>query len=311
MHEITKINMCKITKLGFDRYIHCFMIIVLVFNFSALNAKSFQIENDSIKKSISNAISFAEVDVPPLFAECSKWKEDCEQRNCFDRSIIKFVKSHVEKKLEQEGVDVSLKLRTTLQFVIDSVGGIKKIEAIGEDEVLNRYSKEAIIRLSKTPRIVCGKHQGKAVGVFYSIKIKAESFEESRIDKLFVERDYEEDLNNIELYQYVVHLDCKETGVPKKDRQCLSEKINKYVRKNFNAKMAKKLGLYGINKIFVRFTISKCGNIVDVMARGPHPDLEKEAIRVVKTLPKMKPGQIRNENVNVVFSLPIVFQVQE
>ncbi|MEW7293084.1 energy transducer TonB [Aquimarina sp. 2304DJ70-9] len=282
--------------------------MILVFNFSVVNAKSFQIENDSIKKSISNTISFAEVDVPPLFAGCSKWKEDCEQRNCFDRSIIKFVKNHVEKKLEQERVDVSLTLRTTLQFVIDSVGGIKKIEAIGEDEVLNRYSKEAILRLSKTPRILRGKHQGKPVDVFYSIKIKAESFEKMENKRLIIGRDYEVDLSDTKLYHYVIHPDCRKTGKPEKDRRCLSQKIKKYVNKNFDGKLGDRLGLYGINRIFVRFMISKCGNIVDVRARGPHPALEKEAIRVIKTLPKMEPAQIRNENVNVTFSLPIIYQ---
>ena len=39
--------------------------------------------------------------------------------------------------------------------------------------------------------------------------------------------------------------------------------------------------------------------------------LEEEAIRVIKTLPKMIPGEHKGEKVNVPYSLPIIFQVAD
>jgi len=53
------------------------------------------------------------------------------------------------------------------------------------------------------------------------------------------------------------------------------------------------------------------GNVIGVRARAPHPRLEKEAVRVINLLPKMKPGRQRGKAVIVPYSLPIIFQVQD
>ena len=75
--------------------------------------------------------------------------------------------------------------------------------------------------------------------------------------------------------------------------------------------MANDLGLSGKQRIFVQFKINKGGNVVDVRARAPHPRLEREAVEVVKSLPKMTPGKQRGKPVGVLYSLPILFQVQD
>ena len=75
--------------------------------------------------------------------------------------------------------------------------------------------------------------------------------------------------------------------------------------------MASDLGLSGRQRINVIFKISKTGDITGIRARAPHPGLEKEAARVIGLLPKMKPGKQRGKPVNVPYSLPIIFQVQD
>jgi protein TonB len=94
-------------------------------------------------------------------------------------------------------------------------------------------------------------------------------------------------------------------------KKCMSEKITKIVTKNFDTGLAADLGLSGINRVYVQFKIDKTGNIVNVAARAPHPRLQTEGIRVIKKLPKMKPGQQRGQNVGVLYSLPITFKVQD
>lgn len=94
-------------------------------------------------------------------------------------------------------------------------------------------------------------------------------------------------------------------------KKCMSDKVKKFVNRKFNTELGSELGLSGVNRIYVRFKIDKGGNIVGVQARGPHPRLEKEAQRVVKMLPKMTPGKQRGKAVGVLYSLPIVFQVQD
>ena len=94
-------------------------------------------------------------------------------------------------------------------------------------------------------------------------------------------------------------------------KKCMSEKISKYVNKKFDTDLAADLGLSGRQKILVAFKIDKKGEIVGVRARAPHPALQKEAEKVIKSLPKMKPGRQRGKNVTVPYSLPIIFQVQD
>ncbi len=92
-------------------------------------------------------------------------------------------------------------------------------------------------------------------------------------------------------------------------KKCMSKKITQFVNRKFNTGLAQDLGLTGKQKILVMFKIDKTGNIVGVRARAPHPELKKEAERVIRLLPKFKPGMQRGKAVNVPYSLPIVFKV--
>jgi periplasmic protein TonB len=94
-------------------------------------------------------------------------------------------------------------------------------------------------------------------------------------------------------------------------RKCMSDKINKFVQRKFNTDLAEKIGLTGKQRISVVFKIDKNGDVVGVRSRAPHPKLEQEAARVINLLPKMKPGKQRGVAVNVSYSLPIVFLVQD
>ena len=111
-----------------------------------------------------------------------------------------------------------------------------------------------------------------------------------------------------EIENVPVYPGCKGSNLKK--RECLSEKIKNFVVKNFNTEIVKNLGLDGIQRIAVIFKIDKSGNIISVRARGPHPRIEQEAVRVINLLPKMEPGLQNGKPVIVPYSLPIIFAVQ-
>lgn len=97
----------------------------------------------------------------------------------------------------------------------------------------------------------------------------------------------------------------------KEKRDCFNKKMNKFINKKFNGELANELGLSpGVQRIFTMFKIDKNGNIVDIKARAPHKKLQEEAIRVIRLLPKMKPGMQRKVAVGVKYSIPITFQIQ-
>jgi len=94
-------------------------------------------------------------------------------------------------------------------------------------------------------------------------------------------------------------------------KDCMSAKVKKLVNKKFNTELGSELGLSGVNKIFVQFKIDKTGKITNIQSRAPHPRLKKEAERVIKLLPKMTPGKQRGKAVGVLYSLPIIFKVED
>lgn len=63
-------------------------------------------------------------------------------------------------------------------------------------------------------------------------------------------------------------------------------------------------------RVIVKFIVSKDGSIKDVnVIRRIHPLLDEEAVRVVQDMPKWIPGQQKGENVNVYYTLPLVFRL--
>ena len=73
--------------------------------------------------------------------------------------------------------------------------------------------------------------------------------------------------------------------------------------------IAQEHGIQG--KVFVNFVVDRDGRISNAkIARGVDPSIDKEALRVVMTLPKWKPGMQRGKTVRVSYTVPISFQLQ-
>lgn len=94
-------------------------------------------------------------------------------------------------------------------------------------------------------------------------------------------------------------------------KKCMSDNVMAFVQRNFHTELAGELGLEGKQRISVQFKIDKTGNVVDVRARAPHPMLEKEAVKLIQSLPKMIPGKQRGKPVGVLYALPILFKVED
>ena len=63
-------------------------------------------------------------------------------------------------------------------------------------------------------------------------------------------------------------------------------------------------------RVVVQFVISKTGAIRDVkVLRGVEPSLDKEAVRVIRSMPRWTPGKQNNTPVNVRYTLPITFRL--
>lgn len=73
--------------------------------------------------------------------------------------------------------------------------------------------------------------------------------------------------------------------------------------------IAQENGIQG--RVICQFTVNKDGSIVDVVVvRSVDPSLDKEAIRVIKSMPNWSPGKQRGKPVRVKYTLPVNFKLQ-
>ena len=83
--------------------------------------------------------------------------------------------------------------------------------------------------------------------------------------------------------------------------------LMKFIQKNVRyPAIAKEYNITG--KVYVSFIVDKQGNVTNVkIVRGVDKNLDAEAVRVVSSLPKYKPGKQRGKAVRVMFTIPINF----
>ena len=73
--------------------------------------------------------------------------------------------------------------------------------------------------------------------------------------------------------------------------------------------VAEENGIEG--KVIVSFIVNTDGSITDVrVARSVDPSLDKEAVRVIRSMPKWKPGMQKGKVVRVRYTVPVTFRLQ-
>ena len=85
--------------------------------------------------------------------------------------------------------------------------------------------------------------------------------------------------------------------------------LMKYLQKNIKyPPICQDQGIQG--RVIVQFVVNTDGSIVDPqVVKSVNPHLDKEALRVVSTMPNWKPGEQRGKKVRVRFTLPVSFRL--
>lgn len=85
--------------------------------------------------------------------------------------------------------------------------------------------------------------------------------------------------------------------------------VSKWIAKSIRyPQIAAENGVQG--RVHMQFVIERDGSVTGIVVnRGVDASLDKEAIRVIKSMPKWKPGKQRGKPVRCSFRLPINFQL--
>jgi len=138
---------------------------------------------------------------------------------------------------------------------------------------------------------------------------ETEAVEVEEIEEEEEEEEVVEDVSFMIIEDVPVFPGCK--GNKAKLKKCFSKMVQKHFVKKFDTDLPNELGLDpGRKRVYIGFRIDKNGNVTNIQVRAPHPKIKKEVIRVMKQLPKMKPGKQRGKPVGVKYNIPFTLVVE-
>ena len=265
----------------------------------------------NLAKKKEKIVKFSEVESAPFYIDwCTSNLAKDKIQECTDSGIKLFTKLNFDTGLANE-LKLSGHQRITIAFVINNNGDVVDIRVRAPHPQLE---DEAIRVINLLPKMEPGRQNGEAVSVSYLLPIifnsEVNSFNQYEKKPILhvIDGDNIERFSFESIVNFPIFPGC-EKGNNEKKRKCMSEKIAKFVQRKFDTDLACDLGFTGKQRISVIFKIDKGGNVTDVRARAAHPKLEREGVRVIRLLPKIKPGTQLGKAVIVPYSLPIIFEV--
>lgn len=133
------------------------------------------------------------------------------------------------------------------------------------------------------------------------IEINAEMDQNEVVEEYVAPEIEEEEVVEQEIFQIVEEMPTFPGG---------EQKLLEYVAKNVKyPQIARESGIKG--RVFISFVVEPDGSVSNVkVLRGIGGGCDEEAMRVVKSMPKWKPGKQRGKAVRVSYMLPVNFQLQ-
>ena len=191
--------------------------------------------------------------------------------------------------------------RVFVGFVVEkdgSIGEVKLLRGIG-----GGCDEEAVRVIKSMPKWQPGKMKGEPVRVNYQMPIFFKLNDESKqpVNKSGESKvDMKPDKNGV--YQIVEEMPSFPSGEPA---------MMEYIAKNIKyPQEARDKDIEG--RVFIGMVIEKDGSVSNVrVLRGIGGGCDEEAVRVISSMPKWKPGKVGGEPVPVSYMLPVNFKLQE
>ncbi|MBR5377736.1 MAG: TonB family protein [Bacteroidales bacterium] len=133
------------------------------------------------------------------------------------------------------------------------------------------------------------------------ININAEIEQNEVVEEYIAPEIEEEEVVEQEIFQIVEEMPAFPGG---------EQKLMEYVGKNIKyPQIARESGIQG--RVFVGFVVEPDGSVSNVkLLRGIGGGCDEEAMRVIKNMPKWKPGKQRGKAVRVSYQIPVMFRLQ-
>ena len=285
-HRIIMMNKKRTRTVGRIKYALFAPLAAALLLVSNISCTSTENKKDSTEAAESRAVEGEEFQIveqmpefPGGMGECMKW-------------LGQNIKYPAEAK--EKGVQG----RVIVQMVVEKDGTITNAKVVrGVDPLLDA---EALRVVNQSPKWKPGMQKGEAVRVKYTLPIMFRLSNDSSDSKAA------ETPRKAIVDENGVHQVCEEMPeFPGGMQECM-----KWLGKNINYPAeAKEKGTQG--RVIIQFVVEKDGSITEAkVARGVDPLLDAEALRVINSSPKWKPGKQGGQPVRVKYTIPVAFRLQ-
>lgn len=247
-------------------------------------------------------------------------------------ALFEFLSKNIKYPVQAEAKGIQGRVIAT--FVVEQDGSISNVAiAKSVDPLLDKESTRLIKNM---PKWIPGKQGGKPVRVKYTLPItyRLSSSKKKPASNLFQARDSVSqqggDLKNQQATaegkvldvveqmpsfaggSYTVNVMGADGVMRNETRTCPPGQAGLFQWLASNIKypvVAEENGVQG--RVVVTFIVERDGTINDVkVVKSVDPSLDKEAIRVVKAMPKWNPGKQKGESVRVQYTMPVTFRLK-
>ncbi|MCF8303385.1 MAG: energy transducer TonB [Bacteroidales bacterium] len=176
--------------------------------------------------------------------------------------------------------------------------GERQAEEVPEEQVIQTQQTKPPPPPKPQPQTTILEIVEDDVEIEDELIIDAEADQETEIEEYTPVQTEEEEVEEEEIFTVVE----QQPSFPGGERARM-----KYLQENIEyPQMARESGIQGT--VYVTFVVEKNGDVTNVeVLRGIGGGCDKEAIRVVKNMPKWNPGKQRGKPVRVQFNMPIRF----
>lgn len=207
---------------------------------------------------------------------------------------IQYPKAAAEKKTQG---------RVIAQFIVNEEGDIvspKIIRSIDPE-----LDAEALRVIGEMPKWQPGKQRGKNVAVRYTVPVMFRLNLDDKKQQGTTPKEKVEDYGEHQIDGETVYNRADEMPEFPGGSMALTNFISKEMK---IPEVARVNGVQG--RVIVQFVVDKDGSIkYPVVRRLVDPVLDKEALRIVESMPKWKPGKINGQVVATKYTLPIMFRL--
>lgn len=235
--------------------------------------------------------------------------EDEDKQICSYQKMGKLLEEHLSSNGIKElidGCESKEEIKLSIGFVLDQnkkivpeMFSVGKKNDVVKKEVLQILQDHLRFRM---PVNECGM---PVISIFEGVSLRFSVQNESDVFKIslldFVEK--EDVMSNLDMAP--IHRNCRKATNNKELKKCLSYEMKKFVNRKFKVHKAED-DLACTTRTVVSFRVNKEGEIDCIKVLSEDKGIEKEAIRVVRSFPKVTPGHHNGKTVGVLYSLPIV-----